>query len=151
MQVTVSSFNFPFYLLYLLICNTYFILDTVAWFPVYFVRSKHVFLYSKMSSLIQQFSGWKRESPVWQYFDEKADMRQKANALLQIQKEKFADISLQERMLLTWKHTCKYMFSDLFNEFKENEQERNLDVYPALNRKQDETGITYLKFVCVSN
>ena len=88
---------------------------------------------------------------VWQYFDEKADMRQKPNALLQIQKEKFADISLQERMLLTWKHTCKYMFSDLFNEFKENEQERNLDVYPALNRKQDETGITYLKFVCVSN
>jgi len=33
------------------------------------------FLNSKMSSLIQQFSGRKRENPVWQFFEEKADMR----------------------------------------------------------------------------
>ena len=94
-----------------------------------------VLVLMSMFSLVKQFSGRERESLVWTYFEEQANIS-KRKCLSIGSKGRICRRLVAGKNASNLKSHLEVHHSEQFEKFKENEQDKKI----PLNRKQDEAG-----------
>jgi len=91
--------------------------------------------YTVMSNFVQQFSGRKRESTVWKYFEEQANLR-KSKCLVPDAKGRICGHLVAGKNATNLKAHLSVHHSEQFKELSEAEQEKKT----AIKRKLDASG-----------
>lgn len=100
--------------------------------------------YSSMSSLIKQFSGRKRESLVWSYFEDRPDIR-KSRCIVLDEKGKLCGHLIAGKNATNLKAHLHAHHSELYSQLLANENDKKT----SLKRKHDDPGMYTNKYYII--